>query len=295
MLPCAMLNRMTKSLPQAPIPTDLVSPDTNRLAVKIADFEQAGANQLQLVFDFDRTLTVARPGLHGDITTWSVLKEHLPQSGKDRYQELFEHYRALEIDHTLDQAHAITWWSSILDLFAEHRLSLAQVEDDFLSKATIRPQTKELFDLCAAHAIPTVILSAGIKEVIELWAQTYDIKPSVILSTALQIGDDKRIHGWDRGSLVHVLNKNEVAHPELSKIRAERSRAILVGDSINDAAMAEGVNSVFRILIHDPRRDEKTHSTLPPQVFPLFDAVIQSGSLLPVRQLVEMIVSQPAQ
>ena len=62
---------------------------------------------------------------------------------------------------------------------------MAGVEQDFLSKASIRPGTKELFDLCAEHGIPTIILSAGIKDVIELWAEAYQIKPSVILAPTI--------------------------------------------------------------------------------------------------------------
>ncbi|HSX35992.1 MAG TPA: HAD-IB family phosphatase [Patescibacteria group bacterium] len=272
------------------IPAGLVHANADKLAQKIEDFRQTGPDQLQIVFDFDRTLTVAKPGTNDEVTTWHILNEHLPQGGQDRYQELFRHYRALEVSGEMTSNHAIEWWSSILDLFVEHNVDMSEVAQDFLSKANIRPDAKELFALCAEHGIPTIILSAGIKDVIELWAQTYSINPSIILSTSLITDENKRVVGWDKQTLVHVLNKKEVGHPELTRIRSERRNVILIGDSLADADMAEGTATVLRIRLYDPRADEQVAASIREQTLQVFDAMIENGTLEPARRLAQYII-----
>lgn len=275
------------------IPDGFVYADTKNLTHKIERFRQAGPRQLQVVFDFDRTLTVSRPGATDEVTTWHILNDHLPPAGRDRYQELFQHYRALEISGEMHNEHAVRWWSSILDLFVAYNIDMSEVAQDFLSKASIRPGTKELFDLCAAHNIPTVILSAGIKDVIELWAQAYKIKPSVILSTALITNAKQQVVGWDKQTLVHVLNKKEIGHPELTRIRIERRNTILVGDSLADADMAEGGDTVIRVRLYDPRSDEDGQATIAAreQTLRIFDAMIENGRLDALGKLSQYIVS----
>ena len=273
------------------IPDGLLCGDDRAALAKTELFQRAGAGLLHLVLDFDCTLTISRPGSNEDVTTWRILNDHLPEHAQGVYHELFARYRVLEKNGTLQEDQAITWWSSMLDLFVEHRLDVADVERGFLSKATIRPGTKELFELCARHGIPTIILSAGIRDVIELWARAYDIQPTIILSTSLELDAQRRVCGWNKSSLVHTLNKKEIGHPELTRIRDTRRHAILIGDSLTDADMAEGTDGVFRIRIHDPRADEaRDQQIIRKQTFTLFDAMIESGSLQPVEQLVQQIV-----
>ncbi len=192
----------------------------------------------------------------------------------------------------MTDADAASWWSQILDLYVEYRLNIRDVEREFLDKATIRPGAKELFDLCAQRNVPIVILSAGIKDVIEIWARTYQVQPTIIHSTSLDIGSDGLIRGWDKDSLVHVLNKKEKGggHDGIADIRRQRPMTLLVGDSLGDAAMAEGDEAVFRVLVHDPRPDEN-QTDLQERALRQFDAVIETGNMRAVQELVETIVS----
>ena len=271
------------------IPDGFVYANAASLASKIQDFKQAGPNQLQIVFDFDRTLTISKPGTNDEVTTWHILSDHLPQLGRDRYKELFQHYRSLEISGKMGTKDAVDWWSSILDLFVEYHIDMSAVEEDFLSKASIRPGTKELFEFCSEYSVPTIILSAGIKDVIELWSQAYQIKPTIILSTALIKDTNNLVTGWDAQTLVHVLNKKEIGHPELSKIRSERRNTILIGDSLADADMAEGTDNVIRIRLYDPRADDGANMLAREQTLPLFDALIEDGRLDSIRRLARCI------
>jgi HAD superfamily hydrolase (TIGR01544 family) len=272
------------------IPDGFVCTTADNFSRKIERLRQAGADQLQVVFDFDRTLTVARPGTNDEVTTWHILNDHLPQVGQDRYQELYQQYRALEVSGEMTAKHAVTWWSSILDLFVEHKVDMAEVERDFLTKASIRPGAKGLFELCTQYGVPTIILSAGIGDVIELWAQAYAIQPTIILSTSLITDTDRRVVGWHRDTLVHLLNKKEIGHPELVRIRSGRHYTILIGDSLADADMAEGTDTVIRVRLYDPRADEQANVAARKHTLTTFDAMIESGSLDAVRELAQYII-----
>jgi HAD superfamily phosphoserine phosphatase-like hydrolase len=272
-----------------PVPEDLTVANYDKFHSKATLFASMGAESIHAVFDFDRTLTVKMPGSQVDVTTWHILQEHLPQEGKLRYQELFEKYRALEISGSMTQEDAVEWWSGILHLFTENNIDLNAVEETFLECASIRPGTPELFALLESKGIPTIILSAGIRDVIEIWCRKYDVKPTLVISTALILDDVNRITGWREDTLVHVLSKSEANHSELTLIRNQRPNAILVGDSLDDASMASGGHNVFRCRIIDPRSDEVDTEKEDRMTLMKFDAYIKSGSLQPLENFVELI------
>lgn len=272
------------------IPEDLIVADVVGFRDKVADFVTVGAASMHVVFDFDRTLTVKRPGSEDEVTTWHILHEHLPEVGQARYQQQFEKYRALEIGGGMTQLDAVEWWSSILNLFVEYEISLGAVEAAFLDRASIRPGTAELFKLCADNKIPTVILSAGIREIIDIWCRQYMIKPSLVIATNLMVSDENKISGWQENTLVHVLNKSEATHPELQSIRADRPKVLLIGGSLDDASMATGEKDIIRVRILDPRVDEMVTEQEERKTFEKFDAIIKMGNLYPLKELVELIL-----
>lgn len=288
--PSVIIRNMTEIRKRLVIPDGLIVASPSNFEEKLADFATLGATGVHAVFDFDRTLTVKRPGSQDEVTTWHILREHLPENGQAEYQKLFEKYRALELSGEMSQHDAIEWWSSILNLFVEHRIDLVAVEETFLGRASIRPGTVELFRLFADNGIPTIILSAGIREVISIWCRKYGIKPSSIVSTALTLSDENKISGWQKDTLVHVLNKSESTHPELAAIRSRRPKALLVGDSLDDAAMANGEEDVIRVRILDPRADEIATEQEERKTFEKFDALIKTGSLYSLKELVEIII-----
>lgn len=272
------------------MPQGLVVGDPSSLESKIVDFARVGANGMHVVFDFDRTLTVKRPGSDDEVTTWHILGEHLPPEGKLEYKNLFQKYRGVELRGELTTQTAIDWWSASFELYIKYDINLTDVEDDFLNKASIRPGVAELFKLCAEHDIPTIILSAGIRDVIEIWCRKYKIEPSLIISTALTLDTAGKITGWKKDTLVHVLNKSEATHAELVKIRSGRPKTFLVGDSLDDATMASGNRDVIGVRVLDPRTDEATSEQEMLKTLERFDAVIQSGSLRPFLELVELVI-----
>jgi hypothetical protein len=138
--------------------------------------------------------------------------------------------------------------------------------------------------------IPTVILSAGILDVIEIWCKKYNVNPKLILSTALVVSNEGTVLGWDKSTLVHTLNKSEAKHPELEAIRSDRPNTLLIGDSLEDANMASGDKNVFRIRILDQQPSSQSSQEMQlSKSFMKFDAVISSGDLYPLLKLLNAI------
>ena len=268
------------------IPEGLIYELASNLEAKMTEFKNAGVTQLQVVLDFDRTLTEKSDE---NSTSWQLMRNHLPPEGKIEARKVYEHYRALEVAEQLTSDDATTWWMSSMAIIAKYRLDMNIVEREFLSHATIRTGTKELFELCAQYDIPTIIMSAGIKNVIQLWCKTYDIYPTIILSTELTLDSDNHVTGWKDGSVVHMFNKHELDHPELSKIRAERSYTILAGDSIHDYNMAKGRDTVLRVRILDGLDDTADQGLVRQDTFKVFDTIIEDGTLNPLVELIKQI------
>lgn len=255
---------------------------------KLGRFQREGKGKTHLLFDFDRTLTMNNEG--EDITTWHILRSHLPPQAQSQYDNFFQQFRPLEIRQTLTQDDAIAWWEQILSLIKESQVNMHKVEQNFLSKANARPYATRVFETCEKLGVPTIILSAGVKDVITLWCSHYKINPTVVLSTRLKVGEDGVVIGWEKDSLIHVLNKKEKEHADLSKIQATHPFTILVGDSVHDADMVEGEKDVIRIRVIDLREDEKIdHKRFAEETFQRFDLMIESGSMKPLLDLVSAI------
>jgi len=249
----------------------------------------SGRNKLHIVLDFDRTLTKSHNKRGENISTWEILRAHLPQKAQKEYQELYNKYRPQEIRNELKVSDAINWWESILTLFKENKLRWSDIAID-IEKMPIRPYTKELIDVCRRKNIPTIIISAGIKDIIELFCQKFEIVPTLILSTNLIFSPDGYIEGWERESLIHVLNKKEKGHKELNKIKRIRPNTILIGDSVDDAPMVETGENVLRILVDDPRGDEGNRNTeVYEEILQKFDLIIKNKSLYPILRIIDLL------
>lgn len=256
---------------------------------KMRRFGAAGLEGMHTVFDFDLTLTAptadSRP-----ISSWRMLENHLPPDAKAHCEDLFDHYYPLEKNGTMTLEDAETWWNAALVTMRDSRVDLVKVEAHFLEQDSIRHGSRELFDFMKQQDVPSIILSAGIKNVIDLWCAAYNISPTAVISTEFMTDENGRMTGWDESTVVHVMNKGESSHPELGRLRSERPNVIAVGDSIHDADMAEGDDNVIRIRIVDTSpTDTYVGEELRSKTAERFDALIEDGDMLPVLALARRI------
>lgn len=272
------------------LPEGMHYKDEQLCSDKINKFIGDTAARLHVVLDFDRTMTIRNEQDSGDVTSWDIMKDHLPEEGQLRHDELYSYYRPLEIAGKMTSEHAREWWSTVFNMFVEYGLNMNDVATDFLAKANIRPGVKRIFMSDERYDIPVPIMSAGVRDIIKIWTDAYKIKPSLVVATGLKIDNHGIIIGWEEDQLVHSLNKSEASHPELAVIRAKRPNAILVGDSLNDADMAMGDNSVFRVRVIDPRPGEMVTAEEIRKTFEQFDAITY-GSLEPVAELIDRVAA----
>jgi len=268
---------------------NLIFGDDRAAAEKITRIKKEGKDKIHAVLDFDRTLTPSCNQKGEDVSTWKLLNKRLPAKAGATVAALYEKYRPLEISGKMTSADALAWWSSVLNLYTDRNLKWLDLAIEVEETIPIRPGAKNFFDICGRKNIPTVIISAGIKDVIELWCQKFEINPTRILSTNLHFDAEGYVCGWDRDSLIHNFNKREKGHNEIGALRQARPNTILVGDNIEDAAMAAGDENVLRVFIEDPRAGEPREDNFYGRIFEKFDIIIQGGTLLPLADIVDSI------
>lgn len=275
------------------IPTDgLVCIDAGKVQTKLELLQAHTPDELHLVLDFDRTLTVALNPDDDGATTWQILMRHLPTAGQDEYHRLYAQYRPLEISGDMDAATYTIWRDAVLDLFVQNKVSLLDIEKDFLDSVNIRPGAVELLRICRQLRIPTVILSAGVKDVIDILLAAADVQADLVLSTQLLTDDAGKVIGWDPETVVNTMTKRESSLTAMSSIRRERPFCILVGDSLEDADMADGDANVLRVRVIDPRAGErKPLEQELAQTYERFDAAITDNSLQPIVEIIGQLTT----
>jgi len=256
---------------------------------KMEKFWKEGREKIHIITDFDLTLTPrdSRPGQ--DSSTWGILENYLPEAAIEKIKKLYEKYRPLEVQGEMTVADAVDWYEGALEIYKRSGIKWADIVHDVEEKMSIRPYVKDFFNACEEKEIPTIIISAGVKDVIEIWCRKFGIIPAVLLSTDLLFNSEGRIRGWEKDSLIHIFNKKEKGHKEISGVRQSRPNIILIGDTLYDAAMADGDDNVLRVIIDDPRKDDASRSqSFYDNVFQKFDLMIKDKSFFP---LVKMIRS----
>jgi phosphoserine phosphatase len=256
---------------------------------KIGSIAADGAGLLEARLDFDRTMTTNGPK---DLTSWDILGELLPPAGREEDKRLWNIYQPLELEHRLTRQQAEFWWDSTLQLYVDHRTNIGAIEAAARS-VQLRAGTPDFFEICADNNIHTTILSAGIKNVIEVVADRYMIEPDLILSTNVQSDEAGWITGWDPDSVIHILNKGEKGSPKLQAVRQERPNTLVIGDALEDTNMADdhADGTVLRIRVGDPHKipHDKVSDYLEESFLAGYD-MVRLGDFRPINKLAAFII-----
>lgn len=231
---------------------DFIVKDRKAVVKKIKSFQKQGRGKIHIVLDFDKTLVRGKDENGRSITVWDVMEQFVSREKQLESIEKYKKYRAFELKQKLSVAQAIKWWGWNLDLF--NGLKASRIEEAACLLQT-RPFVKEFFNICQEKNIPTIIISASIKNVIASWCQKEKIQPTMVLSTELSLSKGK-IVDWKKNTLIHSLNKREKGHREIKKIKVARPKTILIGDSLDDVPMVKGKSNVIRIAIYDPKHSD---------------------------------------
>lgn len=230
--------------------------DISRVNEVIKKFISDGPGKLQVISDFDHTLSSHTYNNKSCPSCHSILDNSLllPEDFRVKAAELRNIYYPIEIDPNLGieqkTPKMVEWWTE-----AHKNLERLRISRDSLKKmvaessARLRDGCDILFQNLEQHNVPLLIFSAGlgdiIREILEQKSKVYSNMK--IVSNFMKFDEQNLMSGFE-GNIIHTFNKNEnaVHKSEYFEQLKARSNIILMGDSLGDLRMADGVeeNSV---------------------------------------------------
>lgn len=232
--------------------------DPQRVQEVLESMVKAGSNTLQVISDFDMTLTRFAfkgkrcPTCHNILDNSNLISDDC----KKKLKELLNTYYPIEIDssRSVDEKLPlmVEWWTKAHELLVEQKIrkelvSVAVRE----SEAMLRDGYQLFFNLLHEHSIPLLIFSAGIGDVLEeVIRQAGVFHPNVNVFSNYMDFDESGVLRAFKGELIHIYNKREGALLNTGHFQELRMRpnVLLIGDSLGDLTMADGVQNMENIL-----------------------------------------------
>ncbi|XP_036408953.1 7-methylguanosine phosphate-specific 5'-nucleotidase-like isoform X2 [Megalops cyprinoides] len=232
--------------------------DRRRVEEIIQAMKQAGPSTMQVISDFDMTLTRFAYNGKRCPTCHNILENSklISQECREKLEDLLNTYYPIEIDSGRSVEEKlplmVEWWTKAHDLLVQQKirkdlLTLVVRESD----AMLREGYQVFFDQLQEQSIPLLIFSAGVGDVLEeVIRQAGVFHPNVkIFSNYMDFDENGALRAF-KGQLIHIYNKREGAllnSGHFQELRA-RHNVLLLGDSLGDLTMADGVYSMENIL-----------------------------------------------
>jgi len=237
----------------------VIIPDKEVLDEKIKRIKEEGVETLHVIADFDNTLTKAFvngrkfQSAMAQIRTWGYLSDDYV----NKSFALYDLYHPIEIDPEVDMTmknmKMIEWWSAHRDLLVEYGMKKEIIEkilED--NRIILRENINDFIKLLKNKKIPLLIFSAGIGDLIEgILKKNEDYYNQIsIISNFFRYDEEGNVLGY-KGEIIHTFNKGEVAiseDPHFENV-ADRKNVILLGDSLGDLSMADGLEHGTKLTI----------------------------------------------
>ncbi|KAK2820440.1 hypothetical protein Q5P01_023399 [Channa striata] len=232
--------------------------ERSRVEETIHAMQRAGAGSLQVISDFDMTLTKFTYNGKRVPTTHNILDNQLliNENCTKKMRELLNTYYPIEIDASLSAEEKlplmVEWWTKVHELLIQQKirkdmLAVAVKE----SSVMLRDGCKLFFDRLSEHQVPLLILSAGVGDVLEeVIRQNHVFHPNVHVISNYMDFDKTGVLRAFKGQLIHTFNKRECALSQAAGLRQLQGcpNVLLLGDSLGDLTMADGVSEPKNIL-----------------------------------------------
>ncbi|XP_068923806.1 7-methylguanosine phosphate-specific 5'-nucleotidase isoform X2 [Petaurus breviceps papuanus] len=194
----------------------------------IRSLRKGGRNKLQVISDFDMTLT--RFGFNGKRcpTSYNILDNSklISEECQKKLKDLLHYYYPIEIDPNRT---------------VKEKFPLMVEWDGF----------ETFFNTLYRSNIPLLIFSAGIGDILEeIIRQMNVFHPNIhVVSNYMDFDESGYLQGF-KGNLIHTYNKNGSVLEDskyFEQLQA-KTNILLLGDSMGDLTMADGVSNVGNIL-----------------------------------------------
>ncbi|XP_017782272.1 PREDICTED: 7-methylguanosine phosphate-specific 5'-nucleotidase [Nicrophorus vespilloides] len=229
--------------------------NVNRL---IGAIVSGGKEKLQVVSDFDRTITKQHENGKSHLSSFGIFAccDSLPESYKVQEKTLKDKYLPIENDPKMPlpekTKYMEEWWAQ-----SEEILKGVNVTDDDIEEAVrnfapaLRDGTRDAIVKLDKMNVPVLVFSAGLGNAVVAVLDHFKVNlPNVkIISNFLKRDDQGVIQGFS-DKMINVFNKNETAivGSDYYHVISDRVNIILLGDSQGDANMAEGMPNVQAVL-----------------------------------------------
>lgn len=232
---------------------EVVIKDKDKLERIKSAMKKAGAKNLHILSDFDRTLTRAFVDGQSVPSTLFILYSQNCLGGNygEKAQELHKKYHAIELDPKIpkeEKKKAMKeWWTLHFDLLIKSGLNKKDLEMVASSeRIKFRGGFSEFVDSLKEYSIPLVIMSSSglgkdsIKMCLEKERRAYG-NIHIISNSFSWDKDDRAIAVKE--PIIYGMNKDETmiqSFPEIFKQVENRKNVILMGDSLDDIDMIKG-------------------------------------------------------
>ncbi|XP_014257180.1 7-methylguanosine phosphate-specific 5'-nucleotidase-like isoform X2 [Cimex lectularius] len=224
----------------------------NDVLKKIQLLVDSGPEKLQVITDFDRTITK-----HNSPSSYAIYKliPTLSKEFLDATDSLYKKFRVIEENPKMSREeklpHMIEWWESNEKWFIGLPYNIKDIDNAAKdSKVKLRLGTETVFYKMNKHEIPVLVFSAGLGDMVSAIIKEYnlDYDKVKVISNFFKVENEKVI-GF-QGQTLHIYNKNQhaIENTDYFKELSHRENAIVMGDSLGDANMAEGVQGNGTIL-----------------------------------------------
>lgn len=217
---------------------------------KLQKIKADGPSKLHVISDYDRTLTGNSGGGNTVATSWAIFVNKLGEEYTKERNELYNHYRPIEVDSSLDQnfrsQQMSEWFQKHLELMIKYGITsdmiLKSLQD---GQITLRDGAGDFLKSLSKVNVPIIIFSAAIGDVINFQIKPLDLNMEnvYILSNFFKFDESGKAVGF-QADLVHSFNKTELLINKLAYRDqiAKRPNCILLGDALYDATMADGMD-----------------------------------------------------
>ena len=233
----------------------VVISNMSRVEEKIQGLVRDGAEKLQMIVDFDYTLTKTNVEC-----SWGVLETYseLPDSYHTRVKAAKEKYLPIELDLSISVEEKIPlmieWYKE-----ANQCLSESGVKQSWIPKMVtqsnceLRDDTDKMLSLLHAADVPVLVMSAGVGDLIKEIMTHFSVlhTNTSLVSNFLKFDSEGNIVGLSTRDedMIHMYNKAEVIRRRRGEhSHDQRRNVILMGDSLGDLDMAAGVRDPDIVL-----------------------------------------------
>uniref|UniRef100_A0A8C2ZTR9 5'-nucleotidase n=1 Tax=Cyclopterus lumpus TaxID=8103 RepID=A0A8C2ZTR9_CYCLU len=226
--------------------------DPHRVQEILQSMVKAGSNTVQVISDFDMTLTRFAYNGKRCPTCHNILDNSklISNDCKEELKKLLNTYYPIEIDSSRSIEDKlplmVEWWTKAHEILVQQEIRkdlLAIVVRE--SDAMLREGYQLLFDHLYEHSIPLLIFSAGIGDILEeVIRQAGVFHPNVKVFSNYMDFDETGVLRAFKGELIHIYNKREGALLNTGHFQELRTRpnVLLLGDSLGDLTMIGFLN-----------------------------------------------------